>query len=61
MRTYSPDRLVRNSSRPYLVSSSERKAFGTLSRPLSSIRAGALPLNTDTASYSTFIHKIPPK
>src|SRR5262249_55674831 len=25
---------------------SDRNAFGTLSRPLSSIRAGALPLNT---------------
>ena len=44
--------------RPYLLSSKDRKAFGTLSRPLSSMRAGALPLNT--RSYSTFVHKIPP-
>ena len=40
-----------------LEPSKERKAFGTLSRPLSSIRAGALPLNT--RHYSTFGHKNP--
>src|SRR6266536_3233611 len=45
-RTNSPLVLVTKSSRPYLPSIRERKAFGILSRPLSSIRAGALPLNT---------------
>src|SRR3954470_9139828 len=58
MRTNSPVMLVRKSSRPYFDSRSERNAFGTLSLPLSSIRAGALPLNT--RHYSTELHKIPP-
>src|SRR5262245_59646189 len=46
MRTYSPVRLVRNSSRPYLPSNRARNMLGTLSRPLSSMRVGELPLNT---------------
>src|SRR5688500_8212008 len=51
MRTNSPDKLVRNNSRPYLLSSRALKLLGTLRRPLSSIRAGTLPLHTQR--YST--------
>ena len=51
--------LVRNTSRPYLPSSSERKAVGILRRPFSSIRAGELPLNT--GHYSTKLHICPPR
>src|SRR5262245_14726730 len=57
MRTYSPVRLVRYSSRPYFDSKVARNAFGTLSRPLSSMRAGAFPLNK--GHYSTSLHKSP--
>src|SRR5919201_3168699 len=46
MRTYSPVRLVRKSSRPYWLSSLVRKEFGSFSRPLESMVAGAFPLNT---------------
>src|SRR5438309_440322 len=60
MRTSSPVRLVTNSSRPYFPSSAERKAFGTLSRPLSSTRACSWPLNGQTASKdTTSLHNSP--
>src|ERR1041384_956452 len=53
IRTYSPDRLVTNSSRPYFPSSADRKTFGTLSRPLSSTRACSWPLNGQTPPEDT--------
>src|SRR5919204_4714749 len=62
MRTSSPERLVRKTSRPYLLSRDERKTFGTLSRPLSSIRVTSCPLNTRHHPHQpTFNHKFPPK
>src|SRR5438046_217455 len=52
MRTNSPDRLVTKTSRPNLLSIGPRKSPGTLSRPLSSMRAGAFPLNTPESALN---------